>query len=82
MSGSVFDELTSRLLSALPDSLQNLDKDIQQQFKSILQAAFAHADLVTREEFDIQTRVLARTREKVDMLEKQLAILLDKKTAD
>lgn len=80
MPGSVFDELSSRLLAALPASLQNLDKDIQQQFKSILQAAFAHMDLVTREEFDIQTRVLARTREKVDMLEKQLDVILNRKT--
>jgi BMFP domain-containing protein YqiC len=77
MLGS-FDELTSKLLAALPSSLQNLDKDIQQQFKAILQAAFAHMDLVTREEFDIQAKVLARTREKVDNLEKQIENILNK----
>lgn len=77
---SVFDELTSKLLAVLPSSLQNLEKDIQQQFKTILQATFAHMDLVTREEFDIQAKVLARTREKVDMLEKQLDVILNQKT--
>lgn len=33
-------------------------------------------DLITREEFDVQTKVLARTREKVDLLQKQLDVLI------
>lgn len=79
---SLFDELSSKLLAVLPSSLQDLEKDVQQQFKSILQAAFSHMDLVTREEFDIQTKVLARTREKLDMLEKQLEAILNNKKSD
>lgn len=66
-----FDELAKSLFSALPTSLQNIEKDIQQKFKEILQAAFTRMDLVTREEFDVQSKVLARTREKVELLQQQ-----------
>lgn len=64
-----FDDLSKKLFSILPDSVQNFEKDIQQQFKDILQATFSKLDLVTREEFDVQVKVLARTREKVEELE-------------
>lgn len=70
--GSTFDTLAKQLYAAIPDSLHQFDKDIQSQFKQILQAAFAHMNLVTREEFDVQTKVLARTREKVDALQRQI----------
>ena len=70
-----FDDLAKKLFTALPTSLQNIEKDIQQKFKEILQSAFAHMDLVTREEFEIQQAVLARTRAKLEQLEKQIAAL-------
>lgn len=71
-----FDELAKKLFAALPDSLQNIEKDIQQQFKEILQATFSKMDLVTREEFDIQTKVLARTRDKLEHLQTQVEELV------
>lgn len=73
------EELAKKLYDALPTSLQNFENEIQQKFKEILQSAFAHMDLVTREEFDVQQKVLARTREKVDLLEAQVQALLDAK---
>ncbi|MBA2657011.1 MAG: accessory factor UbiK family protein [Tatlockia sp.] len=73
-----FDELAKKLFSALPTSLQTMEKEIEQKFKEILQSAFARLDLVTREEFDIQTKVLARTREKLDSLQAQVQNLLIK----
>lgn len=76
------EDLAKTLFSALPTSLQNLENDIQQQFKEILQATFARMDLVTREEFDIQIKVLARTREKIDSLQAQVDALLQEKTAN
>lgn len=72
-----FDDLAKKLFSALPDSLQNIEKDIQQKFKEILQATFSKMDLVTRDEFDVQTKVLARTREKLERLQKQVDDLLE-----
>jgi ubiquinone biosynthesis accessory factor UbiK len=70
-----FEDLAKKLYSALPTSLQNFENDIQQKFKEILQATFTKMDLVTREEFDVQTKVLARTREKIDALELQIQAL-------
>lgn len=74
-----FDDLAKKLFASLPSSLQNFEKDIQQKFKEILQATFARMDLVTREEFDVQTKVLARTREKLENLQEQVDQLLAKK---
>lgn len=74
-----FDELNKKLLSLLPSSMQNLEEDLQKKFKDILQSAFTHFDLVTREEFDVQTKVLARTREKLENLQKQVDALIQKK---
>ncbi|EHL29575.1 ubiquinone biosynthesis accessory factor UbiK [Legionella drancourtii] len=71
-----FDDLAKKLFAALPPSLQNIEKDIQQKFKEVLQAAFAHMDLVTREEFDVQSKVLARTREKLEQIQKQVDELM------
>lgn len=67
-----FDDLAKKLFAALPVSLQDLEKDIQQTFKEILNTTFTRMNLVTREEFDIQTKVLARTREKLDTLQSQV----------
>lgn len=74
-----FEELAQTLYTALPTSLQNFENEIQQKFKDILQSAFTHMDLVTREEFDVQIKVLARTREKVEALQMQVDALLDVK---
>ena len=66
------EELSHKLYCALPSSLQNVEQDIQQKFKAILQSTFIKLDLVTREEFDVQTKVLAKTREKVERLQEKL----------
>ncbi|MDI1352814.1 MAG: accessory factor UbiK family protein [bacterium] len=73
-----FDDIANKLFATLPTSLQNIEKDIQQKFKEILQSAFSHMDLVTREEFDVQSKVLARTREKIELLQQQVNVLLEK----
>lgn len=73
-----FESLANKLYAVIPGNLQQFEKDIQQQFKAILQAAFAQLDLVTREEFDVQTKVLARTRAKIDALQTQLDEIIKK----
>lgn len=72
------DKLAQKLYAALPPSLQHFEKDIQEKFKEILQATFIRLNLVTREEFEVQTKVLARTREKVDAMAIQLDAALKK----
>ena len=48
-------------------------KDIEKNMKAMMMSMFAKMDLVTREEFDVQVKVLQRTREKLDALEARLA---------
>jgi len=69
------DELSRKLVGNLPPAVDNLRQDMEQQFRAVLQAAFDRMDLVTREEFEVQKAVLARTREKLEALEKQVADL-------
>ncbi len=71
-----FDEIAKKLFSALPESMQNFEREIEKKFKDILQSAFARLDLVTREEFDVQTKVLARTRDKLDSLQMQVDAMI------
>lgn len=74
-----FDDIASKLFAALPNSLQNIEKEIQQKFKEILQATFTRMDLITREEFDVQCKVLTRTREKLEQLQQQVDELVTHK---
>lgn len=69
------EDVAKSLFAALPKSLQHLETEIQAQFRDILQSAFNRLDLVTREEFDVQLKVLARTREKVEALQLQVEAL-------
>jgi BMFP domain-containing protein YqiC len=68
----VFDDLAKKLSDAVPPSLKQVKDDMEKNFRAILQSAFAKLDLVTREEFDIQVAVLAKTREKLEALDVKL----------
>jgi BMFP domain-containing protein YqiC len=67
--------LAQKLTAVIPDSLKLLKGDLEKNFHAILQSAFGRLDLVTREEFDAQTRVLARCREQLTALEKTIQTL-------
>lgn len=71
----VIDELARKLAASLPEGVAGLKQDAQRNFKSVLQSALTHMDLVSREEFEVQAGVLQRTREKLDALEQRLAKL-------
>ena len=71
------DDLARRLSGLVPPSLREGRDELQQNFKAVLQSGLARLDLVTREEFDVQRAVLARTREKLEALEQRLAELAD-----
>lgn len=70
-----FDEVAKKISKLIPDNVKSLQKDIEKNVKAILQNAFSKMDLVTRDEFDVQSKVLARSREKLELLEKQVAEL-------
>ncbi|WP_374500499.1 accessory factor UbiK family protein [Pseudoxanthomonas sp.] len=69
------DDLARRLSQLVPPGLRDSQEELQQTFKSALQAGLAKLDLVTREEFDVQQAVLLRTREKLEVLERTVATL-------
>jgi len=71
----LLDELSERLSASVPSGLRSLQEDIAKQFRANLEAGLAKLDLVTREEFDVQSAVLARTREKLTLLEQQVKAL-------
>ena len=66
------DDLANRLSSALPDSIKTMQKDIEQNMRAILEATFQKMNLVSREEFDVQTALLDKTRQKLKQLEQQV----------
>ncbi len=68
-------ELAKRLAGAVPGDLQLLKGDLENTFQGILQASFSRMNLVSREEFDVQRGVLARTREQLEALEARVAEL-------
>ncbi len=72
------DDIAQKLSSVLPEGIQAIQRDVEKNFKTILQNSFARMDLVTREEFDVQTEVLKRSREKLDKMEKEIEALAAK----
>ncbi|MGY6553367.1 MAG: accessory factor UbiK family protein [Wenzhouxiangella sp.] len=67
------DDITRRLAESVPEELKSVRVELERQFKTVLENAFSRLDLVTREEFEIQKKVLLRTREKLERLEALLA---------
>jgi BMFP domain-containing protein YqiC len=67
------DDIANRLANAVPPGLNNLKDDMEKNFRAILQSALGKLDLVTREEFEVQKGVLAKTRSKLEALEQQVA---------
>ena len=69
------DDLARQVSGSLPAGLREMQQDVEKNVHSLLQATLGKLDLVTREEFDVQRRVLERTREKLEQLEQTLAEL-------
>ena len=67
--------MAERITALLPDDPRVLRDEFRANLRPVLESALRRMDLVTREEFDAQTRVLARTREKLAALEAQIAAL-------
>lgn len=69
------DDLVGRLSTSIPSSIKHLQADIEDNIRSGLESGLQKMQLVTREEFDIQTAVLLKTRQKVDALEQRVQLL-------
>ena len=67
------EEVVNSITNALPPGLVQMQADAEKNIRSALTATFNKLDLVTREEYDVQTQVLHRTREKHEKKKKRVA---------
>jgi BMFP domain-containing protein YqiC len=75
MDSREIDKIAQRLVSLVPPGLAQAHQDLRANFQDVLAHGLRRLDLVTREEFDVQSQVLARTRAKLDALEQSVAAL-------
>ena len=71
----ILDDLSKRFSESVPAGLREVRADIDKNARAVLQSVLAKLDLVTREEFDVQTAVLARSRALLDALAQRVAEL-------
>lgn len=69
------DNIADRIAGAIPPGLNNFKDDMEKNLHALLQSALSKLDLVSREEFEVQKAVLAKTRSRLEALEKQVAEL-------
>ena len=71
-------DLARKITALLPENMRQMQDDLESNIHALLQNALSKMNLVTREEFDVQTALLERTREKLEKLEKLLRELENK----
>ena len=76
----LFDDLSRRVAGSMPRGFQALQDDLQRNLRASLESTLGKLNLVTREEFEVQQAVLARTREKLTALEARVGALEDRLT--
>lgn len=69
------EDIANHLANSIPPGLHALKEDAEKNFHAILQSTLGKLDLVTREEFEVQKAVLAKTRSRLEDLEKRIARL-------
>lgn len=72
MTNESIEDIARKLAEAVPEGLRSVRKDLETNFRSVLSASLSKLDLVTREEFEVQEAVLAKTRKKLEALEARL----------
>lgn len=75
------DEIVKRLLAKVPQAARSIQADLEENFRAVLRASLGRLDLVTRDEFDVQTKVLERTRSRLEALEARVQELEGATTA-
>ncbi len=69
------DEIARRLLESVPPAFRSMQQDLEANFRAVLRSSLGKLDLVTRDEFDTQLKVLERTRSKLEALEQKVQAL-------
>jgi BMFP domain-containing protein YqiC len=75
MDSMRIDEIARRLFESVPPAIRTVQRDLENNFRAVLRASLTKLDLVSRDEFDAQMRVLERTRARLEELEKRVAAL-------
>lgn len=85
MDPKLIDSIARSLAASMPEGLRTLQEDLESNFKSVLQSALGQLELVTREEFELNTSMLRKTRKKLDAIQERMSALearLDDEPAD
>ncbi len=69
------DEIARRLLERVPPAVRSVQQDLESNFRAVLRERLSRLDLVSRDEFDAQTKVLERTRARLEALEARLTAM-------
>jgi len=73
MNTPKIDEIVRRLVESVPPGIRAVQQDLESNFRAVLRASLTKLDLVSRDEFDAQMRVLERTRARLEELERRVA---------
>lgn len=76
------EEIAKQVSDAMPEGVKSFGNEIDRKIKQVLQSQLGKLDMVSREEFDVQTHVLLRTREKLNAMEEKLTQLEAKLSGD
>ena len=66
------EQVAKQIQDAMPQPVKELGNDVEQKVRQVIQAQLGKLDVVSREEFDVQTQVLLRTRQKLSALEQKM----------
>lgn len=75
MDNAGIEDIARQLFERLPEAARTMRRDIESNFRAVLQSGLGRLDLTTRDEFDVQTKVLERTRSRLEQLELRIAAL-------
>ncbi|MDD1796219.1 MULTISPECIES: ubiquinone biosynthesis accessory factor UbiK [Enterovibrio] len=67
------EQIAKQIHESMPKPVKDLGNDVEQKVREVIQGQLAKLDVVSREEFDVQTQVLLRTRQKLSEMEQKLA---------
>lgn len=70
------EEIAKQIADSVPSGVKNFAEDIENKTKQVIQRKLSNMDFVSKDEFDVQTQVLQRTREKLEALEKKVAVMM------
>jgi hypothetical protein len=76
------EQIAKQIHDSMPEPVKELGADVEQKVRQVIQGQLNKLDVVSREEFEVQTQVLLRTRQKLSEMEQKLIELEEKLTAD